>query len=60
VGEEQLAALAARPADGVRPRPARCLQLPRGAERTMHRGGRLVASSLAKRPPPRAAQHSTD
>src|SRR4051812_40173862 len=44
VGEDQLAALTARPAR-VRQRPSRRLRLPRSAERVMHRGGRLVAAS---------------
>jgi hypothetical protein len=56
VGEERIAALAAKPAGAVR-RPARRVPLPRAAERVMHRGGRLVASSMAKRPPPAFAQH---
>jgi hypothetical protein len=51
VGEKQLAELA----DRSPRRPARraCgLPLPRGYMRVMQRGGRLVAASLAKRPPP--------
>jgi hypothetical protein len=56
VGEQRIAALAARPARSRR-RPARGVRLPRAAERLMHRGGRLVASSMAKRPPPHVAQH---
>jgi hypothetical protein len=51
VGENQLAELADRS-----PRcPARrfcALPLPRSYVRVMQRGGRLVAASLAKRPPP--------
>jgi len=58
VGEERIAALASHPAR-ARPRPARHLSLPRTAERVMHRGGRLVASSMAKRPPPRRVPHLT-
>jgi hypothetical protein len=51
VGEKQLAELA----DRSPRRPARraCgLPLPRSYVRVMQRGGRLVAASLAKRPPP--------
>jgi hypothetical protein len=51
VGENQLAELA----DRSPRRPARraCrLPLPRSHVRVMQRGGRLVAASLAKRPPP--------
>jgi hypothetical protein len=51
VGEKRLAELADRPPR----RPARraCgLPLPRSHVRVMQRGGRLVAASLAKRPPP--------
>ncbi|HSS57300.1 MAG TPA: hypothetical protein VLK59_04780 [Solirubrobacteraceae bacterium] len=54
VGEEQLAELAKRPT-GCRARPASRLPVPRSHVRLMQRGGRLVASSLAKRPPPLAA-----
>ena len=58
VGEEQLAQLAqrspSRPARGA----ARLL-VPRSHVRLMQRGGRLVASSLAKRPPPAAAAFPT-
>jgi len=51
VGEEQLAELAKRsPRDPAR-RASR-LPVPRSHVRLMQRGGRLVASSLAKRPPP--------
>jgi hypothetical protein len=56
VGEERIAALAAKPRRPMR-RPAQRVRLPRPAERLMHRGGRLVASSLAKRPPPALGQH---
>ena len=51
VGENQLADLA----DRSPRRPARRagqLPLPRSYVRVMQRGGRLVAASLAKRPPP--------
>jgi hypothetical protein len=54
VGEQQLAELAGRsPA-----RPSRRLErlaVPHSHTRLMQRGGRLVASSLAKRPPPMVA-----
>ena len=51
VGEKQLAELADR--SPRRPaRRARGLPLPRSYVRVMQRGGRLVAASLAKRPPP--------
>jgi hypothetical protein len=54
VGEEHLAGLAGRsPALRAR-RPLR-LPAPRSHARVMRRGGRLVASSLAKRPPPGSA-----
>ena len=53
VGENQLAELADR--SPRRPaRRARGLPLPRGHVRVMQRGGRLVASAMAKRPPPGA------
>jgi hypothetical protein len=53
VGEDRLARLAAarRPSRPRRPRAAR-LVLPRRREGLMPRGGRLVATSLAVRPPP--------
>ena len=54
VGEEQLAELANRSPRCPARRAAR-LAAPRSHVRLMQRGGRLVASSLAKRPPPRAA-----
>jgi hypothetical protein len=54
VGEEQLADLAGRRATRTSRRPSP-LPMPRSHVRLMQRGGRLVASSLAKRPPPRAA-----
>jgi hypothetical protein len=53
-GEEQLAELARTP----RARDARLrarISAPRGYVRVMHRGGRLVASAMAKRPPPALA-----
>jgi hypothetical protein len=54
VGEQQLAELGGRsPA-----RPSRRLErlaVPHSHTRLMQRGGRLVASSLAKRPPPMVA-----
>jgi hypothetical protein len=53
LGEQQLAGLAGRsPRCAVR-RAAR-LPIPLSHVRLMQRGGRLVASSLAKRPPPPA------
>ena len=54
-GEQRLAALAggrAPAAARARVRVAR----PRSFVRVMARGGRLVASAMAKRPPPRAAR----
>jgi hypothetical protein len=51
VGEDQLAELAERPTTRPARRAAR-LPLPRSHVRVMQRGGRLVATSLAKRPPP--------
>ena len=54
VGEEQLAELANR-APLCPVRRASRLAVPRSHVRLMQRGGRLVASSLAKRPPPLAA-----
>ena len=53
VGEEQLAGLAKRSPRCPARRASR-LPIPRSHVRLMQRGGRLVASSLAKRPPPRA------
>lgn len=53
VGEEQLAELAKRSPRSPARRASR-LAVPRSHVRLMQRGGRLVASSLAKRPPPRA------
>jgi hypothetical protein len=54
LGEEQLAVLAgaSRP-PGARVRSR--ISTPRGYVRVMHRGGRLVASAMAKRPPPARA-----
>jgi hypothetical protein len=54
VGEEQLAELAQR-SPRCPARRASMLPVPRSRVRPMQRGGRLVASSLAKRPPPLAA-----
>jgi hypothetical protein len=54
VGEQQLADLADRPATRTSRRPSP-LPMPRSRVRLMQRGGRLVASSLAKRPPPPVA-----
>ncbi len=54
VGEEQLAELANRSPRCTVRRASR-LVIPRSHVRLMQRGGRLVASSLAKRPPPLAA-----
>jgi hypothetical protein len=51
LGEEQLAVLAGTsrsPGARVRSR----ISSPRGYVRVMYRGGRLVASAMAKRPPP--------
>jgi hypothetical protein len=53
VGEEQLAELAKRSPRSPARRASR-LPVPCSHVRLMQRGGRLVASSLAKRPPPRA------
>jgi hypothetical protein len=56
VGEEQLAGLAGRAT--TRPRRRRVLRVapPRSRARVMQRGGRLVASGMAKRPPPALAR----
>jgi hypothetical protein len=54
VGEAQLVGLAGRARTPRRRRPVR-LAAPRSYARVMKRGGRLVASGLAKRPPPRPA-----
>jgi hypothetical protein len=54
LGEEQLAVLAGTSrARGARVRAR--ISTPRGYVRVMHRGGRLVASAMAKRPPPARA-----
>ena len=53
LGEEQLAELAKRSPQSPARRASR-LPVPRSHVRLMQRGGRLVASSLAKRPPPPA------
>ncbi len=54
VGDEQLAALAGRVAARRSWRTAH-VPMPRGHVPLMERGSRLVASSLAKRPPPMLA-----
>jgi hypothetical protein len=54
LGEEQLAGLAGRPR-APRARPRARISTPRDHVRVMHRGGRLVASAMAKRPPPAQA-----
>lgn len=54
VGEEQLVELAGRRPAEPRRRALRVAS-PRSRARVMQRGGRLVASGMAKRPPPRAA-----
>ncbi|HEU4973674.1 MAG TPA: hypothetical protein VFT50_01190 [Baekduia sp.] len=51
LGEDQLADLARRPLPAPRRRAA-ASAAPRSHVRVMERGGRLVASALAKRPPP--------
>lgn len=53
LGEEQIAGLRQRRAPGWR-RTRGARVAPRTVARAMQRGGRLVASSLAKRPPPAA------
>jgi hypothetical protein len=53
VAEGRLAALAAR--SGVRHRAPPALYAPRSHVQVMERGGRLVASAMAKRPPPAGA-----
>jgi hypothetical protein len=54
VGEARLLALAGREV-ARRSRPQARMLVPRTRVRAMERGGRLVARSLAKRPPPRPA-----
>ena len=54
VGEQQLVELATRPPAPSRGRGVR-VESPRSYARVMQRGGRLVASGMAKRPPPAAA-----
>jgi hypothetical protein len=51
VGEKQLVELAGRALARPRRKPARVVR-PRGRAHVMQRGGRLVASGLATRPPP--------
>lgn len=58
VGEEKLVAFSTR-LSKPRRRPTFRLAIPRSADRVIHRGGRLVAASLAKRPPPHRAPHLT-
>jgi hypothetical protein len=53
-GEKRLAELAGRAPAAPARRPAR-VSMPRSYVRVMQRGGRLVASAMAKRPPPRLA-----
>jgi hypothetical protein len=55
VGEEQLAGLASRAVPARPRRRATPVAGPRSVARVMQRGGRLVASGMAKRPPPAAA-----
>ena len=56
VGEQRLAVLCGgRPARVARRAPAPLA--PRSHVRVMQRGGRLVASAMAKRPPPARALH---
>jgi hypothetical protein len=55
VGEEQLAGLASRARTRPRRRRVSPVTGPRSSARVMQRGGRLVASGMAKRPPPAAA-----
>lgn len=57
VGERRIAALATRFARPRR-RRATARAVTRSRPRVMRRGGRLVGSSLAKRPPPLAAPFS--
>jgi hypothetical protein len=58
LGEGQLAELAKRSPRACVRRAAR-LAVPRSHVRLMQRGGRLVASSMAKRPPPPATAFLT-
>jgi hypothetical protein len=60
VGEEHLHELAARRRREVAPgrRASAAVAVPRSRARLMVRGGRLVASAMAKRPPPRPALSS--
>jgi hypothetical protein len=57
VAEDRLAGLAARAR--VRHRAPQALHAPRSRVQLMERGGRLVASAMAKRPPPPAALRRT-
>ncbi len=57
VGEERLARLAAAFVASRRRRPASSRSTARRSPRALPRGGRLIASSLAVRPPPAAMRH---
>jgi hypothetical protein len=59
VGEDQLVELAGRAAPPRRRRRAVRAARPRSRPRAMQRGGRLVASGMAKRPPPAVAPASS-
>ncbi len=54
-GEDKLAGLAGASRAPIA-RAAASISAPRSYVRVMQRGGRLVASALAKRPPPRPAR----
>jgi hypothetical protein len=56
VGERRIAELARRVPRRRAQRACASLPLPAGHVRVMQRGGRLVASAMAKRPPPRPAR----
>jgi hypothetical protein len=58
VGEDQIAELARRPATAWCRAPI-AEPVPRSFVRVMQRGGRLVGSALAKRPPPAVARVPT-
>jgi hypothetical protein len=57
-GEDQIAQLAGRSTVRAPLRPSR-VAIPRSHVRVMKRGGRLVGSALAKRPPPALVSLST-